>query len=129
MNRAKFLLAGVLFVMAGCEPSQPGPGFEQLIVPILDRHCVMCHMVDGAQGELSLHPQPYAALVGRASVQSDLLLGAPGDVEGSYLYHKMVGSHLRVGGEGASMPYQRDLLETKDIDVIEQWIAQGARDN
>ena len=129
MNRVKFLLAGVLLMLAGCESSQPGPGFEQLVVPILNRHCVMCHMLDGAQGELSLHPQPYVALVGKASVQSDLLLVAPRDVEGSYLYHKLVGSHLQVGGEGASMPYQRDLLETKDIDVIKQWITQGARDN
>ncbi len=129
MNRVKFLLAGVLLMLAGCESSQPGPGFEQLVVPILNRHCVMCHMLDGAQGELSLHPQPYAAIVGKASVQSDLLLVTPGDVEGSYLYHKLVGSHLQVGGEGASMPYQRDLLETKDIDVIKQWITQGARDN
>jgi hypothetical protein len=129
MNSRELLLAGVLLVMAGCEPSRPGPGFEQLVLPILNRHCVMCHMADGAQGELSLYPQTYQSLVGRASTQSELLLVAPGDVEGSYLFHKLVGSHLRVGGEGASMPYQRELLQKQDIDVIEQWIAQGARDN
>ena len=129
MSRVKFLLAGVLFTVAGCESSRPGPGFEQVIVPILNRHCVMCHMTDGAQGGLSLHPQPHAALVGVASTQCALLLVAPGDVESSYLYHKLVGSHLGVGGEGASMPYQRDLLQGNDIDAIRQWIAQGAHDN
>jgi hypothetical protein len=129
MNSRELRLAGLVLVLAGCESSQPGPGFEQRVVPILNRHCVMCHMVDGAQGELSLYPQPHAALVGTASTQSDLLLVAPGDVEGSYLYHKLVDTHLRVGGEGASMPYQRELLQKQDIDVIEQWIAQGARDN
>jgi mono/diheme cytochrome c family protein len=129
MNSRELRLAGLVLVLAGCESSQPGPGFEQRVVPILNRHCVMCHMVDGAQGELSLYPQPHAALVGTASTQSDLLLVAPGDVEGSYLYHKLVDTHLRVGGEGDSMPYQRDLLQTADIDVIEQWIVQGARDN
>jgi mono/diheme cytochrome c family protein len=116
----------MLIGLTACEASQPGPGFEQVIVPILDRHCVMCHMSEGAQGELSLYPQPYAALVGVASSQSDLLLVTPGDVAASYLYHKLLGSHLGVGGEGESMPYQRDLLEAKDIEAIEQWIAQGA---
>jgi mono/diheme cytochrome c family protein len=120
------LLATLLFGLAACEVSQPGPGFEQVIVPILDRHCVMCHMSEGAQGELSLYPQPHAALVGVASSQSDLLLVTPGDVEASYLYHKLLGSHLGAGGEGESMPYQRDLLEAEDIKAIEQWIAQGA---
>jgi hypothetical protein len=126
VNRRNALLATLLLGLAGCEVSQPGPGFEQLIVPILDRHCVMCHMGEGGQGELSLYPRPHAALVGVASTQSDLLLVASGDVEASYLYHKLLGSHLGVGGEGDSMPYQRDLLEAKDIEAIEQWIAQGA---
>ena len=126
MNGRDVLLATLLIGLAACEVSQPGPGFEQVIVPILDRHCVMCHMSEGAQGELSLYPQPYAALVGVASSQSDLLLVTPGDVEASYLYHKLLGSHLGAGGEGESMPYQRDLLETEDIKAIEQWIAQGA---
>jgi hypothetical protein len=129
MNSRELLLAGALLVMAGCESSPPGPGFEQLVLPNLKRHCVMFHNADGAQGELSLYPQTKHSQVGRASTQSELLLVAPGDVEGSYLFHKLVGSHLRVGGEGASMPYQRALLQKQDIDVIEQWIAQGARDN
>ncbi len=128
MNKRELLLAGLLLVLAACESSPPEPGFGQLIVPILNRHCVMCHMEGGAQGELSLHPQPYAALVGRASTQSDLLLVAPGDVEASYLYHKLVGSQLRVGGEGASMPYQRELLTAADIATIRQWIESGAPD-
>ena len=64
--------------------------------------------------------------MGVASSQSDLLLVAPGDVEASYLQHKLLGSHLSVGGEGDTMPYQRDLLVAEDIQAFEQWIAQGA---
>ena len=126
MNGAYAPFMMLMFGLAGCEVSQPGPGFEQVIVPLLDRHCVMCHMSEGAQGQLSLYPQPHAELVGVASSQSELLLVAPGDIEASYLYHKLVGSHLSVGGEGDSMPYQRALLETEDIKAFEQWIAQGA---
>ena len=120
------LTATLLFTLGGCEVSRPGSEFKQAIVPILDRHCVMCHMQGGAQGELSLYPQPHAALVGVASTQSELLLVKPGDVQGSYLYHKLLGSHISVGGEGDSMPYQRALLETEDLKAIEQWINNGA---
>ncbi len=86
-------------------------------------------MAGGAQGELSLHPEPYAALVGAASSQSELPLVTPGDVDASYLYHKLLGSHLEAGGEGESMPYQRALLGKEELGAIEQWIAQGAKDN
>jgi hypothetical protein len=132
MRRADALLVVLLLGLAGCDSSTtgaaPGPSFSQDIVPIFNRHCVMCHMVDGAQGEFSLHPQPHAALVGVSSSQSELLLVKAGDVEASYLYHKLVGSHLDVGGEGDSMPYQRALLDTSDLATIEQWIARGAGD-
>jgi mono/diheme cytochrome c family protein len=130
MRRADALLALLLLGLTGCDSSTPGmapgPSFSQDILPIFNRHCVMCHMADGAQGEFSLHPQPHAALVGVPSSQSELLLVNAGDVEASYLYHKLVGSHLDVGGEGDSMPYQRALLDARDLAAIEQWIAQGA---
>jgi hypothetical protein len=86
-------------------------------------------MSEGAQGELSLHPQPYTALVGAKSSQSDLPLVTPGDVDASYLYHKLLGTHLAVGGEGESMPYQRDLLVREELSIIEQWISRGAKDD
>ena len=130
------LLLVCLLAVAACDPGAPesesesgsgsGSEFQQVVVPLLNRHCVMCHMADGAQGDFSLHPHPHASLVGAPSTQSELMLVVAGDVEGSYLYHKLVGSHLSVGGTGASMPYQRELLDEADIDVIAQWIAQGA---
>ena len=129
------LLALLALGLCGCSSSEPeaepepGPGFAQVVVPILNRHCVMCHMEGGAQGELSLHPDPAGNLVGIASTQSEQLLVAPGDIEASYLYHKLTGSHLSVGGEGASMPYQRDLLAAEDVDGIRLWIEQGALNN
>ena len=128
MKRLETAAIILSLLVVGCEPHDPGPSFTQDVAPILKRNCVMCHMEGGALGELSLHPQPHAALVGAASVQTDLVLVAPCDVEASYLYHKMLGSHLDVGGEGESMPFP-DLLAEEDITVIEQWIARGAREN
>ena len=131
MIRPKAPLLALLLLVAGCEPGAPrtDPEFEQVIVPILNRHCVMCHMDEGAQGDFSLHPQPYAALVGMSSSQADMPMVTPGDVQASYFYHKLIGSHLDVGGEGESMPYQRDLLAVEELNTIEQWIAQGANNN
>ncbi len=86
-------------------------------------------MDEGAQGNLSLYPEPYRSLVDVKSSQSKLLLVKPGDPESSYLYHKLAGTHLEAGGSGHSMPYQRDLLPTKEMDTIEQWIADDAKDN
>lgn len=118
-----------LIVLAGCDSAPPGSSFSQEVLPLLNRHCVMCHMEGGAQGEFSLHPDPYASLVGATSSQSELLMVVPGDTQGSYLYHKLQGTQLDVGGEGASMPYDRALLEHEDIVLVGQWIAQGALDN
>jgi mono/diheme cytochrome c family protein len=126
MKRRDVSAIVLAMTLVACDSPPAGPSFTRDIVPLLNRHCVMCHMADGAQGELSLHPQSHLALVGVASSQSDMLLVKPGDVEASYLYHKLRGSHLSVGGEGDSMPYQRDLLDSKDISLLEQWIAQGA---
>lgn len=103
--------------------------FNQGVLPILKRHCIICHMAGGAQGEFSLYPDPYENLVAAGSKQSRFLQVKPGSVEDSYLYHKLVDTHLSVGGEGASMPYQRDLLESADIEIIRGWILQGAKRN
>lgn len=122
-------LALLLVFQSACEFPQAAKVFEQTVEPILTQHCVMCHMSGGAQGELSLFPEPYANLVEVTSSQSKLPLVEPGNVETSYLYHKLVGSHLEVGGEGVSMPYQRDSLAASDIDAIRQWIERGAQRN
>jgi hypothetical protein len=129
MKRRETTALILSLVLVGCESQNSGPSFKQAVVPVLNRHCVMCHMNEGAQGELSLHPQPYAALVDVMSSQSDMLLVAPGDVQASYFYHKLQGSHLDVGGEGESMPYQRALLAEEDLNTVAQWIAQGANNN
>jgi hypothetical protein len=126
MRRLEIPAIVVSITLSACDSQPPGPSFSKDIVPLLKRHCVMCHMAEGAQGELSLHPDPYLAMVDVTSSQSDLLLVKPGAVEASYLSHKLRGSHLDVGGEGESMPYQRDLMVEDEISLIEQWIAQGA---
>lgn len=93
------------------------------------RHCVICHLPGDEQGDLGLYPDPFGSLAGAASNQSPLLRVQPGSAERSYLYHKLIGSQASVGGSGVQMPYQRDPLESDQLDLIRQWIDQGARQN
>ena len=103
--------------------------FTQQVLPLLNSHCVMCHMPGAAQADLSLYPDAWAALVNQPATQSALPRVKPGDPEGSYLYRKLTGTHLEAGGSGEHMPFQRDRLEPADLAVFRDWIAQGARNN
>lgn len=79
---------------------------------------------------MSLVPaNAYDALVDQDSVQSELKRVAPGNPEQSYLYHKLVGSHLEAGGEGLQMPFAAPPLNDKQIDLVRRWILEGALNN
>ena len=67
----------------------------------------------------------HSDLVGVASSQSNLPLVAAGSTSASYVWHKINGSHLDVGGTGTVMPPQGS-LPGGDISRIEQWILDGA---
>ncbi len=65
-------------------------------------------------------------LVGVASSQeSSILRVAPGDPDNSYLLRKLEGS----ASVGAQMPLSAPPLEQASIDVIRQWITDGAIDD
>ena len=68
----------------------------------------------------------YGQLVGTPSEQAPLSRIAAGDLEGSYLWHKLQGTHLDVGGMGDPMP-QVGMLSAEDEAAIEAWIVGGAQ--
>lgn len=119
----------LLMLLGGCQPAVELTSFDQEVMPLLDRHCAVCHMGDGAQGEFSFYPSPHQAMVGVKSVQSPLALIEAGSAEASYLYLKMVGSQQTVNGSGASMPYQRELLSETELAIVRRWIDEGANEN
>jgi len=103
--------------------------FEKDVLPILNAHCVMCHLPGGAQGELSLYPDAWSELVGVPSKQSPLLQVEPGSPDRSYLYIKLIDSGESVGGSGLLMPIQQAPLDHDQIETIRLWIEQGAQQN
>lgn len=107
--------------------------YKKMIQPIFNANCVYCHMSGAMQGGLTLEPGlSPRSLISVKSTQSALMLIAPGKPEDSYLIHKLEGTHIKVGGTGASMPFSAEVplkLEAKDIALIRHWVAIGAPNN
>lgn len=99
------------------------------IQPIWDQYCVIaCHTEGGSAAAWFWLSQDvaYDAIVGQPSVSfPNLTLVTPGDKEASYLWHKLNGAQLDVGGGGSTMPLG-STLNGDDILKIGEWIDQGA---
>jgi mono/diheme cytochrome c family protein len=103
--------------------------FENDVQPILTKHCVVCHLPGDEQGDHSLYPDAWKNTVNVPSVQSELLLVAPGKPDASYFYLKLTGEHLAAGGSGEIMPFPHGPLDPAEIDAVRGWIEQGALRN
>ncbi|TAJ21104.1 MAG: hypothetical protein EPO47_03190 [Rugosibacter sp.] len=130
-------MTGYLGFIGGVEAAvgnkAPAPSYKKTIQPIFNANCVYCHMSGAMQGGLTLEPGlSPRSLVSIKSTGSPLMLVVPGKPNDSYLIHKLEGTHLKVGGMGASMPFSAGVLlklEEKDLALIHRWILLGAVDN
>lgn len=86
--------------------------------------CTACHAGGGAPQGLRLDStNSYALLVGVPSTEvSSILRVKPGDPDNSYLIQKLEG-HAAIG---ARMPFGGPYLDQATIDVVRQWIRDGA---
>lgn len=127
----KMQLALALFIFASLGDARAsGPAFAKDVVPLLQQHCVSCHVTGEELGGLGLAPPlAYEQLVNTLSQQSSMVRVKPGAPEDSYLLHKLTGTHLDQGGTGTRMPQGFPPLTDAQVDLISQWIAQGAPDN
>ena len=94
--------------------------------PIIMPSC-SCH-ADGSGG-MKLGNDAASAFAAIVGVPSNDVPGMsrvePGDSDNSYLFHKVEGTQLDVGGEGNQMPVGG--LNPAQIDTIKQWIDGGAQ--
>jgi hypothetical protein len=95
---------------------------ENVFTPI----CVHCHSGASAPEGLQLdEAHSYALLVGVPSAEQPSLERVnPGDPDSSYIIQKLEGA---AGITGARMPFGGPYLPQATIDVIRQWIADGAQ--
>lgn len=114
----------------GLPPAGPlGPNFSQIQANLFTPTCATtgCHFGAGAPQGLRLDAaSSFALLVGVASTeQSSVLRVAPGDPNNSYLVQKLEGT----ASSGQQMPLNAPVLPQATIDVIRQWISDGAIDD
>jgi hypothetical protein len=101
------------------------------VQPIFTAQCAtaFCHGTP-LGGPMSLEDgKSYGALVGVASTESPLPRVTGGDSNMSYLIHKLEGTQNSVGGGGDRMPPGGPPLPQPEIQLIRDWIEQGAKDN
>ncbi len=110
-------------------PGAFGPNFSEIQVNIIEPNCATtgCHLGSAAPQGLRLDSaNSYGMLVGVASSESPSILRVePGDPGSSYLVQKLEGS----ASVGAQMPLGAPPLQQASIDVIRQWISDGAIDD
>ena len=138
-NALVFSLAG-LFAAActggdgsGLPPVLPpggfGPNFSEIQANVLTPSCATtgCHFGAGAPQGLRLDDaNSFGMLVGVASAEAPSVLRvAAGNPDNSYLVRKLQGN----ASVGARMPLNAPALEQSSIDVIRQWITDGAVDD
>ena len=129
-----FLVAGALVALAGCsdrgdDPVVPGGGddpvsFSADVQVIFNNRCTGCHGQNG-NGNLDLRAaNAYNNLVGVDSFGYSGQRVVAGDPEASVLYRKLSGA----SGVGGVMPSD-GALSADTIEIIQDWIAQGAMNN
>ncbi len=91
-----------------------------------------CHVSATPSGGLDLYADSHtirSRLVDVPSTESPLFRVLAGRPSQSYLWHKVLGSELTVGGSGARMPTTGNYLTPPEEDLLRAWILEGARDN
>ena len=113
------------FVGSGGVVGPLAPNFDSIQANVFDQYCEHCHSGANAPAGLRLDPaNSYVSLVGVASVERpNLRRVAPGDAGNSYLIQKLEGT-AGIGGE--RMPAGLPALPQSDINIIRQWIGDGA---
>jgi hypothetical protein len=111
-------------------PSVSGVSFSKDVQPIFGSSCAICHQGSTPPGGLSLElGSAYTNLVNVKSTESALMRVAPGSPDKSYIINKLMGTQAQAGGSGAQMPFGASPLSQSQINLIQQWISQGAKNN
>lgn len=138
----RYILLLIAGFASGCSkgslyPSQPSSpptsqtvSFQTNVQPIFTANCAVsgCHTGPSPQRGLDLSAgNAYANIVNVKSQEIPYLYRVkPSNSDSSYLYMKITGAS---GITGARMPYLRPQLSQTDIQTVQSWINQGAKNN
>lgn len=100
-----------------CPPPVTASSFATDVAPLMSQYgCSGCHNYLGS----------YSTTMGYTPNQVSMPLVTAGDASQSYLYHKIAGTHLSVGGSMDQMPKNGTPMSATEMAVIEGWINDGA---
>lgn len=85
-----------------------------------------CHTPGSGGLKMGTIDEAFMNLVGVPAQEAPLSRVEPGDREASYLWHKLNGTHIEVGGSGNPMPLGAPPLDPDTLELIGQWIDDGA---
>ena len=124
--RKLFIPLAVLAVMllSHCGGGKPEVSYAADIQPILQRHCIECHIAGGPGYEASgLGMASYQELMNGTRYGTVVL---PGDNLGSVLVMLIEGR----ADPSINMPHgDRPPLKQAEIETVRRWVEQGARNN
>ncbi len=108
-------------LVAGC--NEQAVSFAKDVKPIIDQHCVECHTNNGKGTMASgFVVDSYESLMKGTKFGPVVVAGDP---LSSSLYRLVSGEV----DKSIQMPHNKDPLSADKIAKIEQWIAQGAKNN
>lgn len=112
----------VVGTLVGCS-EEPQVSFTSDIRPILDKHCVACHVGEGDGVKASGFQVDTYANVMKGTKYGQMVV--PGDALSSSLYRLVAGKV----DKSIQMPHGDEKLSASEIQAIHDWIEQGAKDN
>jgi mono/diheme cytochrome c family protein len=117
LKSIKFLLAGAILVAIWPFFHIKRVDYSTQIKPLLNKHCLACHGGVKQQGGFSLLTREEA-LAPTAS-------GKPAIVPGNPASSEMI-RRLEYHDPEMRMPYQKPALHRAEIELLKQWVKQGA---
>ena len=120
-------IIGTVILISSCSSNEANyVSYTQDIDPIFKTSCTPCHLTEDASNN-NLNLSSYSTLMAGDSYNGPVVI--PGDADHSLLYEavsKPTEEQSRLSGR---MPFGLNPLSAIQINQIEDWINQGAKDN
>jgi hypothetical protein len=105
----------------------PGLSFAADVYPVLNPPASCdCHTPGAGGLHMGDVDTAYMELVGVPANGGPVSRVEPGDHLASYIWYKITGTQADIGGGGSTMPLGAPMLPQSTIDLIAQWIDEGA---
>lgn len=125
-NFQKIFLLSISLILFACQPKEiKDVSYSKDVQPILDKHCTQCHNAKKHLGNLNF--ESYEALMSSRYYNRNEPVALPSDPEESRLYFVVKSDNPAIRMPPANYGYSK--LDILDIQTIETWIKEGAKNN